>query len=222
MAEQWRVGLLGGSFDPPHKGHLSLAEAALASGQVDRILFMPAAVPPHKQGNSASPEYRLAMTSLLIQGKEETMAVSSEELEMPTPNWTVRTVRMLIKKHPTWKWRLVMGSDMALDFGRWREARALLNLAMPLWAERPGALWPQNEATLGELPGLRPLSPEERKRLILGRMGMVPESVSSGQIRRSLAKSFAEGKDIPQDVKEWLTPEVIDYIVEHKLYRSPS
>lgn len=127
------IGLFGGTFDPPHTGHLIVAQdAALALG-LDRVLFIPAAQPPHKQGAVVSgPELRASMVSLAI-GSDDRFELDRVELERQGASFTVDTLRSLHERTPDARWTLLIGADQFAEFATWRdpdEIRRLAHLAV--------------------------------------------------------------------------------------------
>ena len=203
-----RIGVLGGSFNPPHYGHLRLAEAALASGLVDAVLFVPASVPPHKKTPfEASAATRLAMTRLLAHG-DPRLSVDGLELEREGPSYTIDTMHELWERNPENDYRLVIGSDMAKIFATWRDWRELLRLAPPLVAERP-------DAGLDGLPEtLFPDLPEEERSILLaGRFAMQPVAINSTIVRRRIREGAGIG-----ELAGYMPDGVLRYIVKRGLY----
>lgn len=201
-----RIGLLGGTFDPPHRGHLQLAQAALATGWIDAVWLVPSATPPHKERpDITSATHRLALTKELAK-EDPRFAVSDIEFERNGPSYTIETVRHLRHNYPDAAFRLVIGADMALYFGSWRSAGELLRLAPPMVADRPGSPLP---ADLSATPP-EGLSSEEGLILQQGRFFMPETPVSSTAIRQQLHAG--------QDASPLLTPSVLRYIQTHRLY----
>ncbi|MHB9144108.1 MAG: nicotinate-nucleotide adenylyltransferase [Symbiobacteriia bacterium] len=134
-----RLGILGGTFDPVHIGHLALAEAARAAFALDQVVFIPVAAPPHKgAAPAAAAEHRLAMVQLAVGGNPG-FAVSSMELERPGPSYTVDTLVELRRRHPGASLFFIVGADEILDLSvTWREPRRVLELAEFIAATRPG------------------------------------------------------------------------------------
>ena len=132
-----RIGIYGGSFNPPHLGHVLAARNARALLQLGEILFIPAAIPPHKAvaGGSPDGETRLALTELAIAG-EPGMSVSRIELDRPGPSYTVDTLRALRESYGQDELFLLMGTDMFLSFFQWREPEAIAKLATPVCMAR--------------------------------------------------------------------------------------
>ena len=134
-----RLGVYGGTFDPIHNAHLDIARAALAVGQLDRVLFVVAARPPHKgDGPTACAEDRLAMVEAALENEPQ-MTASRVELDRPGPSYTVDTLRALQGMHPGAELFLIVGLDMAMDFPFWRDTRGILERARVLIVPRPGA-----------------------------------------------------------------------------------
>jgi nicotinate-nucleotide adenylyltransferase len=202
-----RLGILGGSFNPPHYGHLRLAEAAMASGRVEGVLLVPAAAPPHKIAPvEADPSARLAMTRILA-AADPRLRVDGLELERPGPSYSVDTVRELYKRGGGDSYRLIIGSDMARIFPSWREYGEILRLAPPLVAERPG------EDMESACDTLKSLSQTERDILLSGYFPMDPVSISSTHIRRRLAAG-ADRAELASLLPETL----LDFIQERGIY----
>lgn len=124
-----RIGIFGGSFDPIHHGHLILARAAREELGLDRILFIPANVSPHKtQTKPATAQDRLAMVQLAIEG-EAGFESSDLELLRPPPSYTVETLRELAAQQPDDDFTLLIGADNVAKFDTWREPDEIRRLA---------------------------------------------------------------------------------------------
>jgi nicotinate-nucleotide adenylyltransferase len=200
-----RVGLLGGSFDPVHYGHLLLAECCREQCGLDRVWFVPAATPPHKMGAALSPaEHRLAMLRLAVAGHEP-FEVSTCELDRGGTSYTVDTLRHLRQAHPDDELFLLLGADMLADLPNWREAGEVCRLALPVAVGRPGA-------ALIDLSCLAPIAPPERIEEI-GRhqVEMPPIGTSSTDLRRRVAAGQGIRFQTPRAVEE--------YIRTHGLYQ---
>ena len=132
-----RIGIYGGSFNPPHLGHIFAARKARQLLGLDKILLIPAAIPPHKAVAEGSPdgETRFALTQLAIAG-ETGMEVSRIELDRPGQSYTVDTLRELRESYPQDELYLLMGTDMFLSFFQWREPEAIAALAVPVCMAR--------------------------------------------------------------------------------------
>jgi nicotinate-nucleotide adenylyltransferase len=133
-----RVGLLGGTFNPPHIGHLVCALQALSQLELDRVLLVPVHEPPHKRAE-ADPgvEHRIELCRRAVVG-EERLEVSLVDAEVPGPSYTVDTLRRLHERCPGDDLTFLVGGDMALSLPTWREPEAILELAELGVAEREG------------------------------------------------------------------------------------
>ena len=140
-----RLGVFGGTFDPPHVGHLALAEWAREALALDRVLFVPAGAPPHKRGHRTPAAARVAMTRAAVRGNAA-FRVSTLEARRPGPSYTIDTLRALAARHRGAELWLIVGADMYASMGTWREARAIARLARIAVASRPGAARPARAA----------------------------------------------------------------------------
>lgn len=203
-----RIGILGGSFNPPHRGHLALARNVLDRDLADRVVLVPAAAPPHKAAPSeADAPTRLAMARLLA-GEDARLDVDDLELSRQGPSYSIDTVRELSAKRPGDAFRLIIGSDMAKIFATWRDYRELLRLAPPLVAERPDS--PLSGGGESTYPGL---SPAERAVIEDGRFDMDPVDISSTMVRKLLGNGAGDGEALA-----YLTAPVLAYIRDKRLY----
>lgn len=195
-----RIGILGGSFDPIHYGHLAAAEEARSALQLTRVLLIPAARHPRKaEAYGAAASDRLAMARLACAG-EPAFEASPIEVERAGRSYTVDTLEQLHKTEAG-ELYVVLGADAALGLPRWRAAERILDLARVVVVGRPGA--PFDAAALAQqLPGL-----EARLTLLEG-----PRlAISSGELRERIAA----GRSI-----RYLAPDaVIAYIAANRLYQ---
>jgi len=133
-----RVGILGGSFNPPHLGHLLIAQEAHAQLELDFVEFVPVHTPPHKAiENDPGPQRRLELCRLAV-GDDPRFAVSGREVERGGPSYTVDTLREIHAEHPEDALIFIAGGDMAASLPSWREPAAILELAQIAVAERVG------------------------------------------------------------------------------------
>jgi nicotinate-nucleotide adenylyltransferase len=131
-----QVAFFGGSFDPPHLGHVAAVEHVLRSGQVGHVLCAP--VHEHALAKSLSAfEHRLAMTGLALQHLSE-VTISEIERELPAPNYTLYTLQALQRRNPSWQLRLMVGSDVIAEQQKWRFFEEIVALAPPLILPRAG------------------------------------------------------------------------------------
>jgi nicotinate-nucleotide adenylyltransferase len=198
-----RVALFGGSFDPPHHGHIAIATAAADVFDLDSVLFAPVGHQPLKpEGVPALFADRLAMVELACRS-DPRFAVSDLDAPRPdgVPNYTVQTLAKLHESMPDARLFNLVGADSFLDLPRWHEPERLLDLAEWIVVSRPG--FPlANLSSLG-------LTPYQRGRIHL--LQTVHEDVAATNLRERL-----EAGDLCADV---LSPAVSAYIQVHQLYR---
>ncbi len=139
-----RIGLLGGTFDPIHIGHLGAASAAADCAGLDRVIFVPSAEPPHRGAAVASAEDRLAMCRLAIEG-EPLFEVSDVEVRRGGRSYTVDTLREMRARLPVDELFLILGWDAAKMIRTWRDPQAVLDLATILVVSRPGTPAPAQQ-----------------------------------------------------------------------------
>jgi nicotinate-nucleotide adenylyltransferase len=197
-----RIGVLGGTFDPPHIGHLWLATLASDALDLDRVLFMPAAQPPHKEGRVITRATdRLLMTRLAI-GGNPTFELTGIEMERPGPSYTIDSVAELKRLHPETELMLVMAADSFAQIDTWREPDMLLD-------ELEWAVGPRPGTTLPDRSGL-----EERFGSRASRIHLLDGpalDVSGTAIRSRVAGGHTIRYLVPRDVEE--------LIIDHGLYR---
>lgn len=200
-----RYGILGGTFDPPHLGHLVLAQEAHARLGLDRVWFVPAASPPHKAGHIISaPEHRAAMTAAAIAG-DARFALSRVELERAGPSFMVETLRLLREQ---WgaeaRLVLILGWDMLASLPTWHDAAGVVARADQLAAaHRPG--YSPGEREPDELAGLEAQLPGLRAKLAL-----IPApqlDLAATTIRERVALALPIRYLIPDAVREYIERE---------------
>ena len=134
-----RIGILGGSFNPPHLAHLVCASEAAAQLSLDRVLLTPVAAPPHKEAEQdPGPQVRLELCRLAIAG-DERLGVCDLEVVRGGPSYTVDTLRELHARTPEDHLTFIVGGDIALGLPSWHEPEAVLDLARLAVVERSGA-----------------------------------------------------------------------------------
>ncbi len=199
-----RVGILGGSFDPPHAGHLMIALEAKARAGLDRVLFIPAGEQWLKEGQDVAPAaHRLAMTHLLT-GSTADFVVSDMEVTRPGPTYTVDTLRKLREDSlPDAEYYFILGEDSVADLPRWHRPQELVTLcrfiAMPRAA---GAERPELTAAYDAIPGLR-----DRVTVLEDAPRM---DVSSSSVRDMLRSGASVRGIVPEAV--------VKYIAAHRVY----
>ena len=198
-----RIGILGGSFDPIHYGHLLLAEVCLEQIPTDVVWFIPAATAPHKSdAGGASPEQRREMVELAIAGHHG-FTCSPMEIERGGLSYTVDTLAEIAGEHPQATLYLLMGADSLADLPGWREPERICELAVPVVAARPG------HAVNFQL--LEPLASAERLDQARQAVVTMPQlDLSSHDLRERAAH---------QQSLRFRTPRAVEqYIASHKLY----
>ena len=193
-----RLGIFGGTFDPPHVGHVAVARDVADALGLDQVLWMPAGIPPHKLDAAVTPPGpRLAMVEAAA-AADPRFTVSDVELVRHNPSYTVDTLRHLRKVYPDAQLFLLLGADQlrTLKDG-WREPEEILRLAVPALMDREGE--PAREAA-PDLPGM-----ERAVHVPVTRV-----DVSATAIRAGVAAG--------EDVAAWLPPGVMDVIRREGLY----
>lgn len=188
-----RTGILGGTFNPPHLAHLVCAQEAHAQLGLDRVVLMPAGVPPHKQVPPGDPsaEQRYELCRLAVDG-DERFEVSRAELERPGRSYTADTLRLLRERDPQDELTFIVGGDMARSLPGWREPEAVLALATLAVAERRGAKRDAIERELAPLRGADRVTYFEMPRVDVS-SSLVRERVAAGRpIRYLVPDAVAE------------------------------
>jgi nicotinate-nucleotide adenylyltransferase len=194
--------VLGGTFDPPHIGHLWLAALAADALGLNRVLFMPAAQPPHKRSSEVtSAAERLLLTRLAIVG-DPTFALCPIEMERPGPSFTVDSVEELLRLYPGARLYLLMAADALSGIDTWREPERLLTLVEWAVAPRSGSRLPQPDEMRHRFG-----SAASRIHLLDGPV----LDVSATEIRRRVAAGRTIRYLVPRAVEE--------VIIERRLYR---
>ena len=197
-----RLGLLGGTFDPPHYGHLVLAETARVQLGLDRVLFVVAGLPPHKPGRPITPDsHRLAMVETAIVGNSA-FAISRVDLDRPGPHYTVETLFLLRREYPEAEPFFLIGGDSLAQFLNWRDPAGILGQARLAVMPRPG-YEPDLAALERALPGMD------------GRLAWLDApflDISASDLRRRVRQGLP--------IRYLVPPPVEVYIREHRLYRA--
>jgi nicotinate-nucleotide adenylyltransferase len=198
-----RVGLFGGSFDPPHRAHLAAARAARERFELDRVLLAPAGVQPLKpEGAQASFQDRLRMVELLCEGSP---GLEASVIDAPRadgrPNYTIDSVRKLRSEVPeASELFVIVGADAFVEIRRWKDPEDLLREARWIIVSRPGF-----DLTLLDSLGL---TSEQRGQIEV--LGDLAEPVSATEVRERLREHESASQLVP--------PRVLEYIQAHHLY----
>lgn len=198
-----RLGIYGGTFDPIHLGHLLLAETCREVCQLDEVWFIPAASPPHKQGNQiSSARDRVQMLEFAIAGHPQ-FKLNKLELKRTGPSFTVDTLEQIQQEDSTRELFLLLGGDSIIDFPTWREPQQILELATVVAVNRGRDR--VNSA------GWQALGTNALDRLQIVNMPAI--EISATQMRQSVS----QGKSI-----RFQTPRSVEmYILQKGLYRNP-
>ena len=184
-----RVGILGGTFDPPHMGHLIVAEGIRDALRLDEIRFLPNNLPPHKAKTSTTNQERLDMLERSIKGNPY-FQIDTIEWEREGPSYTIDTIKLLKEREPSAEWYFIIGADMIEYLPKWKQVDELASLVHFTGVKRPGYREETNyPVTMAEIPEI---------------------SISSSLIRSKIR----EGKSI----KYLVTEEVKLDIEENRLY----
>lgn len=227
MTDVRRTGILGGTFDPIHLGHLALADAVLAALSLDRVLLLPSRVPPHRSREPlASPFHRFAMAALAAAGHSGLM-LSDIELRREGPSYTADTLRALhAEGHLPESLYFLIGADAFAEIATWREFPGVLNLAHFVVCARPGSPLAAVAARVPELASRRVAFVGSHETNLPGTPGAHEAgvtrvwfldtdtpAVSSTEIRAA--------RRAGRPVTGLVPPEVDHYICRHGLYSAP-
>lgn len=200
-----KIGILGGTFNPVHNGHLALGTAAMEQYGLEEIWLMPSKLPPHKPHFAMlSEEHRLAMLRLATKSKEA-MKVSDFELSRDGLTYTADTLELLTKKYLDVRFYFIVGGDSLVNFSDWRRPEQILKLATLLAAGRAGI---EEQQITEAAEALRKAFPGAE----IGSVLLPDDPVSSNEIR----KAFFTGEE--ERVRAFLPEEVYRYLKENKLF----
>ena len=190
-----RIGIFGGTFDPPHLAHLIAAEMAVEAFALDKLFFIPANIPPHKTKEQVTDGmHRLAMTEIAAQGNDK-FEVSRVEIDRPGPSYTVDTLREIQKQRSPEKIFLFIGLDQMAVFHTWHKWEQILESAEMVVMIRPWQKFDEIDSSL-----------IDRVKILL----MPLLDISSTDIRARVRAGKSIRYLVPDEVRE--------YIAEHKLY----
>ena len=218
-----KLGLLGGSFNTVHNGHLAIAHQTREALGLDQILFIPASHPPHKQSGSLAPaQDRYEMVRLAI-ASDPSLAISDVEIRRPGKSYSIDTIRLLQQEHGAHtQLFFLIGLDAFLDFPTWREPLTLLELCPFVVLSRPGLSF-RSLSTMALLPPVQqsPLADLDTGRISqlevpLGKQRLIclqlpPCAVSASDIRSRIRRGLPMANLLP--------PLVESYILQHHLYQ---
>lgn len=208
------IGILGGTFDPIHEGHLAIAHEVHHALQLDYIMFIPCFSPPHREKPIASPTDRLAMLTLAIKNYPQ-FQLNPLEMQRKGMSYSIDTLLQLRQEMPQQSLCFILGADAFSQFNQWHEWERICDLVHLIVVTRPKVVLPQAE-WLNTLLLQRKI--EDTRELQTAPAGKIyfqpiqPIAVSATQIRQDIASGKKKGAG--------LTPEVENYIVERGVYCS--
>lgn len=197
-----RIGIMGGTFDPVHLAHLEMARCALEQKKLDRVLFMPSKIPPHKRDKMISSEKLRGKLVQLAIAEEEKFSFSDFELKRDEVTYTAKTLELLVQQYPEDDFFFIMGADSLFHFEKWYMPEKILQYAVLLAVGRNGVLQQEMLEKAGEI-----------SRRFHGEVQVLqmPEmNISSSMIREKLARG--------ENVKQYLPPAVYEYIMKNHSY----
>lgn len=219
--KNYRIGILGGTFDPIHKGHIEPAQEALSKFELDKILVIPAHIPPHKNTTKASPEHRVNMAELVcnnIQGFE----LDTREIKRPSLSYTIETINEIKSEYPNYELFFIMGMDSLLNFTRWHLWQEILSNCHLIINTRPGydlsVINSDTKNLLAQHQYAHSSYNTLGKKHLNKHAGFIflhnteKVDISSTQIREKLAKNV--------ECSQWLTNDIIQYININQLYKN--
>ena len=196
-----RIGLFGGTFDPPHLGHLILASEAQSQLELDRLLWVLTPDPPHKQAQDiTSIEHRLAMVELAIENNPK-FELSRVELDRPGPHYTLDTVKLIALQNPEAEIVPIIGGDSLNDLPTWHQPQELVYACHWIGVMRRPNESPSLDELEHELPGIRSKVHYVDAPLL---------EIASSDIRNRIAHE--------ESFRYYLPPQVYEYINQHHLY----
>jgi nicotinate-nucleotide adenylyltransferase len=194
-----RVGVMGGTFDPIHYGHLVTAEEAVAQFGLDQVVFVPTGRPWKKADRDVSPGEDRYLMTVVATASNPRFSVSRVEIDREGPTYTVDTLRLLADEHPDAELYFITGADAMLEIFDWKEAGDVLTLAHFIAATRPGY----------DLARFEAAAPTQHPRVSM--MDIPALAISSSDIRRRVHEGRAIRYLLPEGVKS--------YIEKQGLYR---
>jgi nicotinate-nucleotide adenylyltransferase len=199
-----RIGILGGTFNPVHLGHMILAQNALETFDLSKVFFIPSAKPPHKRtAVLAGTEHRMAMLEAAVED-DLSFEVSDIEIKRGGPSYSIDTIRELKKLYPPAEFYFIIGADSLLELHMWKDINDLLKLCNFVTFGRPGV----NTAQIQ--PKDLHLNPPWPEKLLKNVVTSRSIDISSSDIRHRVAEDMSIRYLVPRTVEM--------YIIEHHLY----
>ena len=199
-----RLGVFGGSFNPVHNGHVTLAGEVMLRLELAKVVFVPANVPPHRKLKALAPgEHRLAMLRLAL-ADEPAFDVSDTELTRGGSSYTIDTIREFQTADPGGEVFFIVGADSIPELPHWKDAAELVRLCTIVTVGRPGADRPFRESLAGRLPD------DCIDKLEANRLDTALVDISSTDIRDRVRRGLP--------ITDLVPAAVADYIRQHQLY----
>lgn len=214
-----RIGLFGGTFNPIHSGHLKAASVVQIKCALDKVLFIPSFIPPHKEsGSVVSAAHRLNMVGLAIDGYPDFIA-SAIEIEAKGKSYSILTLQKIRTIYPEALFYFILGIDGFQEIGTWKEYRSVLDQCSFIVISRPGYRLEEARIVLGEKYRNRFLDISETEmvrtnqndKLKIYLLPFDALDVSSTAIREKLGKGL--------NIEGMVPPQVNEYIIRNKLYQ---
>ncbi len=197
-----KVGIMGGSFNPIHQGHLVVANEVLSIYNLDEIIFVPAGNPPHKNGLKTSPWDRYFMTQLATMSNEK-FTVSDIEIKKTEKSYTLNTLMQFKEMYPDTEFYFITGTDAVIDLPNWHEPKKLLSLCKFIAVSRPGTEKEIIETKIKEI--------RESLNGHIELMQVPMLQISSTDIRERFKNGISSKYLLPEPVEQ--------YIIKNNLYR---
>lgn len=206
----YRMAVLGGTFDPPHRGHLELAERIIQTELCDEVLFVPSGDPPHKSASAlTTAKHRLEMLRLAIE-PYPTFSYSDIELQREDrKSYTYDTMQIFKKTFPGCQLFFLMGMDCLKDLHTWHRASELVQQTNFIVYPRPGVRQPEKYELV---PYFGVINTEKLKKSVLLGEDLPQWDISSSELRQACSRGG--------DISAWVPPAVWSYICEHHLYKA--
>lgn len=218
MKQPKKIAMFGGSFNPIHNAHTSIASAFIKKLKLDKLIFMPDGIPPHKSGeNMISAEHRLAMCRLAAEEIKKA-EVSDIEIQREGKSYTVDTLRELRELYPESELYLIMGADMFLSLLSWKEPEEIFSMAVVCTV-------PRNEANLRELKEFEAVLNEKGARTFI--LDMKRIDISSSMVRDCVFNDESISEFVDEKVEKYIyanylfmNKSTVNYDRFHKVIRS--
>jgi nicotinate-nucleotide adenylyltransferase len=218
-----RIGILGGTFDPIHYGHIRPALEVKAALKLDSIWLMPNHIPPHKAGPKTTTAHRLAMVQLVCSEHSE-FELCDIEINRDTPSFTVTSLTLLAQAYPEHEFYFIMGMDSFIQLDRWHQWQSLFELCHIVVCQRPGwqlehsspmaTLMQENVAFRQQVQVMKDKPIKTAKVGNIFPVSITAQNISSTEIRAQIKEQNMDS----QALNQCLPANIIDYIKRHQLY----